>query len=167
MAQPSFYDRDASWVDPLVSAATYAPGRVFGMYRAGEPDPWFLEIEHFGTFYASMAAQPGQRFGEPPLLALAENAGQGGAAPGSTVNMVTAEAHALRHELELLKRSRTRLAKAFWRSCWRKLTGKARRAVFRCAPSGLRYPLLRRDAFSVPSEPGPDKRPFIVPIKIC
>ena len=124
MAQPSFYDCDASWVDPLVSAATYAPGRVFGMYRAGEPDPWFLEIEHFGTFYASMAAQPGQRFGEPPLLALAENAGQGGVAPGGTINMVTAEAHALRHELELLKRSRTRLAKAFLASCWNKLSGQ-------------------------------------------
>ena len=124
MAQPSFDDRDESWVDPLVSAATYAPGRVFGMYRAGEPDPWFLEIEHFGTFYASMAAQPGQRFGEPPLLALAENAGQGGAAPGGTINTVTAEAHALRHELESLKRSRTRLARAFLASCWNKLSGQ-------------------------------------------
>jgi hypothetical protein len=123
MAQPSFYDRDASWVDPLVSAATYAPGRVFGMYRAGEPDPWFLEIEHFGTFYASMAAHGGQKFGEPPLLALAENAGQGGPA-GSSVNMIVAEAHALRHELQSLKRSRTRLTKALIDAWWRKLTGR-------------------------------------------
>ena len=75
MAQPSFDDRDASWVDPLVSAATYAPGRVFGMYRAGEPDPWFLEIEHFGTFYASMAAKPG----ETVRRAAAAGAGRAGA----------------------------------------------------------------------------------------
>jgi len=125
MAQPSFYDRDASWVDPLVSAATYAPGRVFGMYRAGEPDPFFLEIEHFGTFYASMAAKPGERFGEPPLLALAEQVLSGGAlAGGDTINKVIAEAHAMRHELQSLKGSRSRLAKAFLASCWRKLTGR-------------------------------------------
>lgn len=128
MAQPSFYDRDASWVDPLVSAATYAPGRVFGLYRPGEPDPWFLEIEHFGTFYASMAAQPRQTFGEPPLLALAENAmrqgGAGDAQPSGTINTVMAEALNMRHELESLKRSRTRLAKAFLVASWKKLSGQ-------------------------------------------
>lgn len=122
MAQPSFYDRDASWVDPLVSAATYAPARLFSMYRAGEPNPWFLEIEHFGTFYASMSAQQGQTFGEPPLLALAENATSGdGIQSGSTINMVTAEAHAARHELQSLKGSRSRLVKAFFETFWRKL----------------------------------------------
>jgi hypothetical protein len=34
MRQPSFYDRDASWISPLESASTYSPGKVFGLYMA-------------------------------------------------------------------------------------------------------------------------------------
>jgi hypothetical protein len=130
MKQPSFYDRDASWVTPLESAATFAPGRAFGLYRAAEPDPWFLEIEHYGTFYSAALAPPGQTYGEPPLLALAEAMMKGETAaaalarPAATTNMVMSEALQLRHELESLKRSRTRLARAFVESCWRKLTGR-------------------------------------------
>ena len=50
--------------------------------------------------------------------------GGGVTQPGGTINTVMAEALAMRHELESLKSSRTRLAKAFLEACWRKLTGR-------------------------------------------
>jgi len=127
MKQPTFYDRDASWVTPLESAATYAPGRAFALYRAAEPDPWFLELEHYGTFYSAALAPPGRTYGEPPLLALAEALMKGETAaaamsrPAATTNMIMSEALSLRHELESLKRSRTRLAKAFLAATCKKL----------------------------------------------
>ena len=129
MRQPSFYDRDSSWCDPLVSASTYAPGRFFGLYKPAQPDPWFLEIEHYGTFYSAPLAPAGQTFGEPPLLALAETAadkGKAGAAelpqpPGSSINTMMAEAANARRELEKLRHSRSGLAKAFVAATWRKL----------------------------------------------
>ncbi|NVO13809.1 MAG: hypothetical protein HXX10_07215 [Rhodoplanes sp.] len=122
MARPSFYDRDASWCDPLVSAATLAPGKVFGLYMPAEPDPWFLEIEHYGTRYASIVAPAGERFGEPPLLALVEAAGRDGPGAladiaaktgmrGDTINALIAEAGELRWRLGRLERSRSTL---FW-----------------------------------------------------
>lgn len=123
MSQPSFYDRDASWIDPLVSASTYAPAKVFCLYTATEPDPWFLGIEHFGTRIVAANAPPGQVYGEPLLLTLAEAAARSapdGAAsplaqmvkPGSSYNALAAEAARLRHELDSLKRSRSRLLRA-------------------------------------------------------
>ena len=129
LRQSSFYDRNASWCDPLVSASTYAPGRVFGLYKPAEPDPWFLEIEHYGTFYSAPLAPAGQTFGEPPLLALAENAidiGEAAGAglvqpPGTTITTMLAEATNARRELETLKRSRSGLARAFAAATWRKL----------------------------------------------
>jgi hypothetical protein len=128
---PSFYDRDTSFCDPLASAATYAPGRVFGIYKPAEPDPWFLAIEHYGTRYAAGAAPAGETYGEPPLLALAEaaNADGGGASPlgglansRQTVNTVTAEAAKLKYQLQRLTRSRTALTKALAAAIWNKWT---------------------------------------------
>lgn len=127
MAQPSFYDRDASWGDPLVSAATLAPGKVFGLYKPAAPDPWFLGIEHFGTRYASIVAPAGERYGEPPLLALVEAASRDGAAAiadiaektgmrGDTINALIAEAGELRFRLARLERSRSALFKALLRA---------------------------------------------------
>jgi hypothetical protein len=131
MEQPTFYDRDASWIDPLVSAATFAPGKFFGLYISAEPDPWFLGVEHYGIRYAAAMAAPGEVFGEPPLLAIAEKLlaeGSGTAAAklsglgidGKTVNAMLAEAAELRSELHTLKRSRTRLAKALFAALWNK-----------------------------------------------
>ncbi|AMN38662.1 hypothetical protein [Rhodoplanes sp. Z2-YC6860] len=125
IAHPTFYDRDASWVDSLVSAATHAPGKVFDFYIPSEPDPWFLGIEHYGTRYAAPLAPEGQAFGEPPLLKLAEELLGGGAAQSTasarlaalgvradTINTVMAEAERMHYELNALKGSRSRLAKA-------------------------------------------------------
>ncbi len=128
MRHPSFYDREVLWDDPLVSASTYGPGRVFGLYKPDEPDPWFLEIEHYGTYYSASLAPVGQTFGEPPLLALAEAAigktdaaGMVGAQPpGTTINAMAAEAAHARRELETLLQSRSGLAKAFVAATWRK-----------------------------------------------
>ncbi|RAI39431.1 hypothetical protein [Rhodoplanes roseus] len=131
MAQPSFYDRDASWGDPLISAATLAPGKVFGLYKPAEPDPWFLEIEHFGTRYAAIVAPEGERYGEPPLLALVEAASRDGAGAlaeiaqktglrGDTINALIAEAGELRWRLERLERSRSALFKALLRATFRR-----------------------------------------------
>jgi hypothetical protein len=132
MAEPSFYDLDASWIDPLVSAATYAPGKVFGLYRAAAPDPWFLEIEHYGTRYAAAAAPPGQVLGEPPLLAMVEAAARESSsgtlqtlaamgASASSINVLTSRSSELQHKLAALEKSPTRLTKALLRALWRKL----------------------------------------------
>jgi hypothetical protein len=125
IAQPSFYDRDSSFVSPLESAATYAPGRVFGMYKPAEPDPWFLAVEHFGAHYAARAAPPGESYGEPPLLALAEAAAGGNAVlprgiGNESINTVIAQASQLRHELHHLKSSRSALAKALAAAIWKR-----------------------------------------------
>lgn len=72
--QPSFNDRDTSWVGPLESAITLSVGKVFDIYKAAPPDRFFLAIQHFGARYAAQHPAPGSRRGEPPLLAIAQNA---------------------------------------------------------------------------------------------
>lgn len=67
-----FASRQRSWVGPLESAATYAIGQVFDLYKTVRPDPFFAEIEHYGTRYAGMFAPFDVRYGDDPLLALAE-----------------------------------------------------------------------------------------------
>jgi hypothetical protein len=129
MRQPSFYDREVHFHDPLVSASTYGPSRVFGLYKPAEPDPWFLEIEHYGTFYSAALKVSGEKFGEPPLLSFAETAlGEGGAGLAqpqeATINTMMAEAANARRELEALRRSRSGLAKALIAATWRKLVGR-------------------------------------------
>jgi hypothetical protein len=137
MGQPSFYDRDVSWIGPLESASTYSPGKVFGLYIAAEPDPWFLQIEHYGTRYAATIAPPGEIYGEPPLLAMVEAAAQAGsegipqalASMGvgpNTMNNLLGEAAGLRHRLRALESSRSKLAKALVSAVWRKLRAKNR-----------------------------------------
>lgn len=74
IADPSFDDDDASWIGPLESAATLGIGKVFDIYKATTPDPFFLEIHHYGTAYAARHPPQGRRYGEPPLLAIAQNA---------------------------------------------------------------------------------------------
>jgi hypothetical protein len=121
IAQPSFYDRDASWIDPLVSGATYALGKPFGLYMPAEPDPWFLQIEHFGARLAMRLNIDGQVFGEPLLLALAEAAQSDAGGPikalasvgkiGDSLVERAAEAAQLREELRTLRASRSRLFK--------------------------------------------------------
>jgi len=133
MRHPSFYDRDTSWMnDPLVCAATYAPGKVFDIYMSAEPNPWFLEIEHYGVRTAAAFAPEGKEFGEPPLLKIAEaliarqaESGIGSdafAPPKESINSMFSKLAETTHELESLKRSRSRLAKALMRSVFKKAT---------------------------------------------
>lgn len=72
--QPSFDDRDASWVGPVESAMTLGAGKVFDIYKAYWPDPFFLEVHHFGVAFAARNPPQGRRYGETPLLAIAESA---------------------------------------------------------------------------------------------
>jgi len=74
MQQPTFDDGDDSWIGPLESAGTFSIGRVFDIYKPLRPDPFFLEVEHFGTRYASGSQADGNRYGESPILAIAQNA---------------------------------------------------------------------------------------------
>jgi hypothetical protein len=72
--QPSFGERDTSFAGPLESAVTLSVGKVFDLYKPASPDPFFLEVMHFGARYGAQAAPRGSRFGEMPLLAIAQNA---------------------------------------------------------------------------------------------
>jgi hypothetical protein len=104
---------------PLESAATCAPGKVFNLYMPAEDDPWFLEIEHFGTRYAAPHGEAHNLvFGEPPLLALADGTSlsKSDGTSQETINTITAKAAFAHHELETLKSSRSRLAKALVKS---------------------------------------------------
>jgi len=74
IAQPTFDDRDASWVGAIESAATLSVGRVFDIYKAAEPDPFFLEIHHAGSAFASRYAPPGRVYGDPPVIDIARKA---------------------------------------------------------------------------------------------
>ncbi len=82
VAQPHFDDRDASWVGPVESAVSLGIGKTFDIYKAVSPDPFFLEIHHYGTALAGRGAPSGRRYGEPPLLAIAQGAVR--AAAGAT-----------------------------------------------------------------------------------
>ena len=131
--EPTFYDRDASWVSALESAATYAPGKVFGLYMSAEPDPWFLQIEHFGARLAARLRQGDQVFGEPLLLALAEAAQSDAGGPdqvlvrvgkaGDSLAERAAEAAQLREELRVFKASRSLLFKTLLATMLRKARG--------------------------------------------
>ncbi len=74
VAQPTFDDRDASWIGPIESAVTLAVGKVFDVYKGVWPDPFFLEVHHYGIAYAALNPPNGRRHGEPPLLAIAQGA---------------------------------------------------------------------------------------------
>jgi hypothetical protein len=80
--QPTFDDEDASWIGPIESAGTFSVGRVFDLYKPLRPDPFFLELHHFGVRYASLSPPEGRRYGEPPLLAIAQNAIRAALDPG-------------------------------------------------------------------------------------
>lgn len=85
MKQPSFADGDISWVGPLESAMTLSVGKVFDIYKPADPDPFFLSIEHYGSYFSTFSAKPGQTHGDPPILIIARNAMQAAAeAPGVT-----------------------------------------------------------------------------------
>ena len=71
---PSYGDRDFSWIDPMVSAATLAIGKVFDLYKAVDPARFFLEAEHYGVRYSGRFAPFDVRYGDEPMLAIAEAA---------------------------------------------------------------------------------------------
>jgi hypothetical protein len=140
VSTPWFYDRDASFGGPLESAMTLSVGRAFDLYRSSTPDPFFLSIEHWGTRYAKATAPAGITYGDTPLLDLAHAAIRiaGSAEPesvqgngqtrlrtlfalsGQRFNALSQQRDATLHELASLKRSRTKLFKALWRSVWNK-----------------------------------------------
>ena len=79
MKQPSFDDGDSSWVGPIESAATLTIGKVFDIYKPKSPDHFFLELQHYGSRYASKSAPPGFRYGDPPILSFAQKGFQAAA----------------------------------------------------------------------------------------
>lgn len=87
---PSFADCDVSWVGPIESIGTYSLGKVFNIYKPTSPDPFFLALQHFGARYAVQSTPRGMRRGEPPLLAIAQNALRAAiAAPPEGTNAAT------------------------------------------------------------------------------
>lgn len=72
--QPTFYDRNASWVGPLESAATRSFAATFDVYKPAEPDIAFCELEHYGIRGGARYAPPGEAYGEAPLLMMAQAA---------------------------------------------------------------------------------------------
>jgi hypothetical protein len=80
--QPTYGDADVSWMGPIESAGTFSVGRVFDLYKPLRPDPFFLEVEHFGVRYAAKFPPGGRRYGEPPLLGIAQNAIRAALDPG-------------------------------------------------------------------------------------
>ena len=68
--EPSFYDRKADWVGPLESGATRALALRHQVYRAVDPDPFFLEIEHSGVRFANEHLPAWEAFREDPFLHL-------------------------------------------------------------------------------------------------
>jgi hypothetical protein len=121
---PWFCDRDASFVTALESAMCLALCRAFDVYQPAAPDPFFLSIEHWGTRYARNYAPPGVTYGDSPLLSLAQRALSGAPAAAGSDNIAAlttnsdrslyalmAERDTLLHELDSLKRSRSKLLK--------------------------------------------------------
>ena len=93
------------------------------------------QSRRFGTVWApdpasATAAPAGMVYGEPLLLKLAEQATMsdstaplsGLSTPATTLNALTAGAAQLRLELNSLRRSRSRLAKALLAAFWHRLT---------------------------------------------
>lgn len=74
IAQPTFDDRETSWIGAIESAATLSIGRVFDIYKSIVPDRFFLEIHHAGTAFASRYAPPGRVYGDPPVIEIARQA---------------------------------------------------------------------------------------------
>jgi hypothetical protein len=74
VAHPTFDDRDVSWIGPIESAVTLGVGKAFDVYKCVWPDPFFLEVHHYGIAYAARHPPHGRRYGDPPLLAIAQGA---------------------------------------------------------------------------------------------
>jgi hypothetical protein len=131
---PWFYDRDASWIGPIESAMSLSLGRAFDLYRAADPDPFFLCVEHYGTRYARATAPIGVDYGDAPLLEIAHEALQRAnsgevAAPGkdsllaksaASFNALVGERDRALFALLELKRSRSRLFRELVRAILRK-----------------------------------------------
>jgi hypothetical protein len=132
IASPTFFDRDTSWIDPLVSGATLSVGKEFTIYMPSAPDPWFLQIEHYGIRLSATHVEPGQLRGGPLLLALlGSSANTRGAEQQETSisihDAIVASAQQaanearLRDELDRLKNSPSRLLKTLAATYWRRV----------------------------------------------
>jgi hypothetical protein len=133
IAHRSFNRRDKSWLGPMESAGALSVGKVFDLYQSAAPNPWFLEVEHYGARYAARAAPARVVYGESPLLAFAQRALRekgGEKVVGAklakvieqtpTINEMAVEAGRLRYEYDKLRTSRSRLARAFLRIFFRR-----------------------------------------------
>lgn len=87
MTQPSFGIHDTSWIGPLESGATLSVGKVFDIYKAVVPDPFFLEVHHYDVRFASRHAPAGQTYEPPRLLAIAQMAYSELASKGDVANV--------------------------------------------------------------------------------
>ena len=127
---PWFYDRDASWVGPIESAMSLSIGRTFDLYRSGAPDPFFLSLQHYGTRWANKTAPPGFACADEPLLEIVHQMVRRGSAAepddaassDSLVSFadVTRQRDQAVHELDSLKRSRSKLLRALIAAIGRK-----------------------------------------------
>ena len=132
IASSTFFDRDRSWIGPLESGATLAVGKEFAIYMPSTPDPWFLQIEHYGVRLSAAQLQQGALRGGPLLLALLESSADIESdelhqkmpsiskAVSASARRATNEV-LLRDELHDLKNSRSRLIKALAAAYWRKM----------------------------------------------
>lgn len=133
MGSGRFEDRDASWIDPLVSAMNLSLGKTFDLYKPGPRDPFFLAVEHYGTRYARGLAEVGGRFGDSPLVDIAHGAvSRGDKAPadgdlgslldssGASLSALMRDRDRFAKELDELKRSRSKLARALLKALLRR-----------------------------------------------
>lgn len=118
--EPYFYDREPSWVGPLESAATRAFALKHCVYRAVDPDPFFLEIEHFGVSFATQYRVGGISFQTSPFLTL-----KGFESEDSTqLHRARVELAELREEHQALNerlKSRKELLHRFLRLTWSRI----------------------------------------------
>lgn len=114
--EPYFYDRKAAWVGPLESAATRALALRHDIYCATAPNPFFLEVDHFGVRFSNEHAVGGILFRDTPFLKLKSTEGRDEEA--ERLSVATAELTRLRAENRRLGwtlRSRTKLMRQLWK----------------------------------------------------
>lgn len=117
--QPYFYDRKSNWIGPLESSASRALAIAHTVYQSGAPDPFFLEIGHYGVRFASRYAPEGFVFRGEPFTRPADPAVQTLPECSQQVDALLEEAMMLRTEnrqLTNLLSSRSRLARRLFKN---------------------------------------------------
>jgi hypothetical protein len=127
-----FYDRLPAWCGPLESAATRALAKRFAVYRASAPDPFFLELEHYGVRFANTHAPANVEFHNSPMLRAATQAarGSGSNLPATAVQPAPSSSKFLDiyEELTALRAEKTTMSKVF--NSRSKMTGRIAKLMF-------------------------------------